>query len=142
LKNSADSIINQTGGIMDLISLPIEIEKKNSNEYYRLVIAAINRAKDLSQGARPIFESKAQKVTIRALEEVLSDSVEILSGEEAIKARAEAKKLTQKRMIDEAKQKEGLSEDISEIEKDLKAYLSEKGERDSKKTIEEIFGEQ
>lgn len=127
---------------MNLISLPIELNKNNCGEYYRLVIAAISRAKALSQGARPIIESKAQKVTIRALEEVLSDSVKILSGEDAIKAREESKKLTQKRMIDEAKQREGLSEDISEIEKDLKAYLSEKGERDSKKTIEEIFGEQ
>lgn len=127
---------------MDIISLPIELNKKNCDEYYRLVVAAISRAKALSQGARPVIESKAQKVTIRALEEVLSDSVKILSGEEAIKAREEAKKLTQKRMIDDAKQKEGLAEDMSEIEKDLKAYLSEKGERDSKKTIEEIFGEQ
>lgn len=127
---------------MDIISLPIELNKKNCDEYYRLVIAAINRAKELSQGARPVIESKAQKVTIKALEEVLSDSVKILSGKEAIKAREEAKKLTQKRMIDDAKQREVLTEDMSEIEKDLKAYLSEKGERDSKKTIEEIFGEQ
>ena len=127
---------------MDIISLPIELNRKNGDEYYRLVVAAIGRAKALSQGARPVIESKAQKVTIRALEEVLSDSVKILSGEDAIKAREEAKKLTQKRMIDDAKQKEGLAEDMSEIEKDLKAYLSEKGERDSKKTIEEIFGEQ
>ena len=127
---------------MGFISLPIEIDKKRIDGYYRLVVAAIKRAKDLSHGARPIIESKAHKVTIRALEEVLSDSVEILSGEEAVKASEEALKLKQKRMIDEAKQREGLSEDISEIEKDLKAYLSEKGERDSKKTIEEIFGEQ
>lgn len=126
---------------MDLISLPIEIDKKNCDGYYRLVVAAINRAKDLSQGARPVIESKAQKVTIKALEEVLSEPITILTGEEAVKAREEAKKITQKRMIDEAKQMEGIPEDMSEIEKDLKAYLSEKGERDSKKTIEEIFGE-
>ena len=127
---------------MDIISLPIENDKNKCEGYYRLVVAAIKRAKDLSQGARPIIESKAQKVTIRALEEVLSGPVTILSGEEAIKARDDARKLTQKRMSDEAKQKEGIPEDMTEIEKDLKAYLSEKGERDSKKTIEEIFGEQ
>ncbi len=127
---------------MDLVSLPIELDKKKCEGYYRLVIAAIKRAKDLSHGARPLVESKAQKVVIRGLEDVLSDSAKILAGDEAIKAKDAAQKLKQKRVLDEAKQKEGLAEDMTEIEKDLKAYLSEKGERDSKKTIEEIFGGQ
>lgn len=127
---------------MDVISLPIEIDKDKVDGYYRLVIAAVNRAKDLSQGARPVIESKAQKVTIRAIEEVLSDSVTILSGEDAIKAREEAKKLQHKRMMDEAKQKEEHPEDMTALEKDLKVYLTEKGDRDSKKTIEDIFGEE
>lgn len=127
---------------MDLLSLPIEIDKKKIDGYYRLVVSAVKRAKDLSRGARPLIETKAQKVTIRALEEVLSDSVTILVGEEAVRAGEEAQKLQQKRMVDEAKQKEGLSEEMTGLEKDLKVYLTEKGERDSKKTIEAIFGEE
>jgi DNA-directed RNA polymerase subunit omega len=127
---------------MDLLSLPIEIDKNKVDGYYRLVVAAVMRAKDLSRGAMPAIDTKAQKVTIRALEEVLSDSVIILSGEKAIKANEEAQKLQQQRMIDEAKQKEGLTEEMTELEKDLKVYLTEKGERDSKKTIEAIFGEE
>ena len=44
-------------------------------------------------------------------------------------------------MMDEAQQKETMPEDMSELEKDLKMYLSEKGETEQKKTIEDIFGE-
>ncbi len=44
-------------------------------------------------------------------------------------------------MMDEAKRKEGLPEDLTELEKDLKVYLTERGERDGKKTIEDIFGD-
>ncbi len=44
-------------------------------------------------------------------------------------------------MMDEAQQKETMPEDISELEKDLKVYLSEKSETEQKKTIEDIFGD-
>ena len=67
----------------------------------------------------------------------------ILTGEAAIKAREEAKKLSYEGMIDEAKQKEALPEDLTEIEKDLKVYLHEKkSERDSKQNIDKIFTEE
>jgi hypothetical protein len=54
----------------------------------------------------------------------------------------EAKKLEQIRMIDEAQQKEALPEDMSELEKDLKIYLTEKTESERKRSIEDIFGEE
>ncbi|MEK7238026.1 MAG: hypothetical protein AAB012_00875, partial [Nitrospirota bacterium] len=76
-----------------------------------------------------------------ALEEVASGAVRILTGEAAIKAREEAKKLSYEGMIDEAKQKEALPEDLTEIEKDLKVYLHEK-ERESKQDIGKIFTEE
>jgi hypothetical protein len=44
-------------------------------------------------------------------------------------------------MMDEAQQKETMPEDVSELEKDLKVYLSEKGDAESKKSIEDIFGD-
>jgi DNA-directed RNA polymerase omega subunit len=126
---------------MDIITLPIEHDNENIEGTYRLVIAAVKRAKELSQGALPSISSKAQKITTLAIEEVATGAVEVLTGEEAVHANEEAKKLTHKKMMDEAQQKETMPEDISELEKDLKVYLSEKGESEQKRTIEDIFGE-
>ncbi|MEF9426495.1 MAG: hypothetical protein L0956_04735 [Candidatus Mariimomonas ferrooxydans] len=51
----------------------------------------------------------------------------------------EAKKLTYEDMMDEARQKESLPEDLTELEKDVKVYLHGKEGRDNSKAIEEIF---
>ena len=126
---------------MDLISLPVIIDKEKIDGRYRLVIATSKRARALYQGAQPMRVSKAKKLTTLALEEVASCAVRILTGEAAIKAREEAKKLSYEGMIDEAKQKEALPEDLTEIEKDLKVYLHEK-ERESKQDIDKIFTEE
>ena len=126
---------------MDIISLPIRCENKDIDGTYRLVIAAVKRAKALSDGALPSIPSKAQKITTLAIEEVASGAVKVLKGDEAVKAMEESKKLTHKKMMDEAQQKETMPEDMSELEKDLKVYLSEKGESEQKRTIEDIFGD-
>ena len=126
---------------MDIISLPIKYDKKKIDGTYRLVMAAVKRAKDLSQGSLPLIASKAQKITTLAIEEVASGAVNILIGEEAVKATENAKKHVHQKVIDEAQQKETMPEDMTELEKDLKLYLSEKGESEQKKTIEDIFGD-
>ena len=126
---------------MDTISLPIDYDKKKIDGNYRLVIAAVKRAKDLSQGLLPTITSKAKKITTLSLEEVVSGTLNILTGEAAVKANEEAKKLVHKRMMDEAQQKETMPEDLTELEKDLKVYLSEKTESEQKRTIEDIFGD-
>ena len=126
---------------MDIISLPIEYDKKKIDGNYRLVIAGVKRAKDLAQGTLPNITSKAKKITTLALEEVAGGAVNILTGEEAVKANEEAKKLVHKRMMDEAQQKETMPEDLTELEKDLKVYLSEKTESEQKRSIEDIFGD-
>jgi DNA-directed RNA polymerase subunit omega len=126
---------------MDIISLPIEYDKKKIDGNYRLVIAAVKRAKDLSQGVLPKITSKAKKITTLSLEEVASGVLNILTGEAAVKANEEAKKLVHKRMMDEAQQKETMPEDLTELEKDLKVYLSEKTESEQKRSIEDIFGD-
>ena len=126
---------------MDLISLPVIIDKEKIDGRYRLVIATSKRARALYQGAQPMRVSKVKKLTTLALEEVASGAVRILTGEAAIKAREQAKKLSYEGMIDEAKQKEALPEDLTEIEKDLKVYLHEK-ERESKQDIDKIFTEE
>jgi hypothetical protein len=104
-------------------------------------MAAVKRAKALSQGSLPVIASKAKKITTLAIEEVASGAVNILTGEEAVKAMEEAKKQVHQKVIDEAQQKETMPEDMTELEKDLKVYLSEKGESEQKKTIEDIFGD-
>jgi DNA-directed RNA polymerase subunit omega len=128
---------------MDLISLPVEFDKEKIDSRYRLVIAVAKRARVLHQGGQPKITSKAKKMTTIALEEVTSEAVSILTGDAAVKAQEEAKRLTYEGMIDEAKQKEALPEDLTELEKDLKIYLHEKSERDNKQqNIEEIFSEE
>lgn len=126
---------------MDIISLPIEHDNKEIEGTFRLVIAAVKRAKSLSLGALPAKKSKARKITTLAIEEVATGMVSVLSGNAAIKASEESKELVHKRVMDEAQQKETMPEDITELEKDLKAYLSEKSGTEQKKTIEDIFGE-
>ncbi|MBI5663966.1 MAG: DNA-directed RNA polymerase subunit omega [Nitrospirae bacterium] len=126
---------------MDIISLPIAYDRQKIDGAYRLVVASVKRAKALSQGALPVISSRAQKITTLAIEEVATGAVKILTGEEAVRASEEEKKLTHKRMMDEAQQKETMPEDMTELEKDLKVYLSEKGESEQKKSIEDIFGD-
>ncbi len=94
---------------MDLISLPVICDKKKFDGRYRFVVAAGKRARKLFQGAQPRIASKSKKLTTLALEEVLSDSVRILTGEAAIKAKEEAKKLSYESLIDEAKKERGTS---------------------------------
>ena len=124
---------------MDLISLPVEFDKKKIDNRYRLVIAAGKRAKMLFQGAQTRIASKAKKLTTVAIEEVISDAVHVLSGEAAVKAKEEAKKLPYQEIMDEAKQKVSHPEALTELEKDLKVYLRKKEEAGNKKSTEKIF---
>jgi DNA-directed RNA polymerase subunit K/omega len=127
---------------MDIISLPISCDNEGIDGTYRMVIASVKRAKALSQGALPVTSSKANKITTLAIEEVASGAVKVLSGEEAVKASEESKKVTHKKFIDEAQQKEAMPEDASELERDLRDYLTGKKQSEQKRTLEDIFGEE
>jgi len=124
---------------MDLISLPAEVDKKKIDGKYRLATIAAQRARELSLGAKPKIQTKAKKVTTVAIEEAINGTLEFLVGDEARKAREEAKKFDYRRLLEE-KRREGAHEDLSELEKDLKIYLHEK-ETDEKKALEELFAE-
>jgi DNA-directed RNA polymerase subunit omega len=124
---------------MDIISLPVEYDKNRIDGKYRLVVAISRRARMLCHGTIPKLASKSKKMTTVALEEVTSNALKVLSGEEAVKAMEISKKLTYETMMDEAKQKESLPEDLTELEKDLKVYLHEKEEKENTTSIEEIF---
>jgi len=125
---------------MDLISLPAELDKKKIDGKYRLAAIAAQRARELSLGAKPKLQSKAKKVTTVAIEEALNGTLEFLTGEEARKAKEEAKKFDYKRLLEE-KRREGAPEDLSELERDLKIYLHEKESGEDKKALEELFTE-
>ncbi len=122
---------------MDVIALPVEYDKKKIDGRYRLAVAVLKRAKELYQGAMPKISSKAVKMTTVALEEVISGKVRVLTGEAAIKAKEKAGKLTYDDMMDEAKQKASLPEELTKLEKALKVYLHKKDKMNSKETKEE-----
>ena len=125
---------------MDLISLPAELDKKKIDGKYRLATIAAQRARELSLGAKAKIPTKAKKVTTIAIEEAINGTLEFLTGEEARKAREEAKKFDYRRLLEE-KRKEGAPEDLSELERDLKIYLHEKESGEDKKALEGLFTE-
>jgi DNA-directed RNA polymerase subunit omega len=121
---------------MDIISLPVDYDKKKIESRYRLVAIAAQRARELSLGATQKIQTKAKKVTTTALLEAISGNIEFITGEEAVIAREKAEKIDYKKLIEE---KMKPIEDLSELEKDLKVYLHEKGA--TEKALEELFAE-
>lgn len=124
---------------MDIVSLPIEYDRNKIDGKYRIVAIASQRAKDLSLGAKPKIKTRAKKVTTIAIEETITNAIEFLTGEQAKKAKEEAKKLDYRRLLEE-KMKETVAEEATELEKDLKVYLHEK-EATDRRTIEDLFSE-
>jgi DNA-directed RNA polymerase subunit omega len=100
------------------------------------VAIASQRAKELSLGAKPKVSTKSKKVTTIAVEEAIENK-RLVTGEEAVIAREKAGKFDYRKQIEESK-KIAAGEDLSELEKDLKVYLHEKGAYD-KKAFEELF---
>jgi DNA-directed RNA polymerase omega subunit len=124
---------------MDIISLPVEYDHNKIDGKYRLVAIASQRAKDLSLGSKPKIQTKSKKVTSVAIEESISDVLEYLTGEEAVKAREESSKFDYRKLLEESR-KISAGEDLSELEKDLKVYLHERETMD-KKAFDELFAE-
>jgi len=121
---------------MDIIALPIEYDKKQIDSRYRLVIIAAQRARELSLGTSPRIQTKAKKVTTTALLETISDQIEFLTGIDAVEAKEKGDRIDYKKLIEEKRRP---MEDLSELEKDLKVYLHEKGSPE--KALEELFSE-
>ncbi|MCL4457910.1 MAG: DNA-directed RNA polymerase subunit omega [Nitrospirae bacterium] len=121
---------------MDIISLPVEYDKKKIESRYRLVVIASQRARELSLGAAQKVQTKAKKVTTTSVLEAISGNIEYITGEDAVAAREKADKIDYKKLIEEKRKP---IEDLSELEKDLKVYLHEKGA--TEKALEELFAE-
>lgn len=121
---------------MDIISLPIELDREKIDSKYRLTLIAAQRAAELSLGAPVRIEKKTKKVTTTALLEILSDKIEYITGEEAIKAKEKIGKIDVKKLLEE---KRKAIPDLSELEKDLKVYLH--GKESAEKMLEDLFTE-
>lgn len=121
---------------MDIISLPVEYDKKEIDSRYRLVVIAAQRARELSLGAQSKIQTKTKKVTTTALLEAVGKNIEFLTGADAITAKEKSDKIDYKKLIEEKRRP---IEDLSELEKDLKVYLHEKGSPE--KALEDLFSE-
>jgi len=121
---------------MDIISLPIEYDKKSIDSRFRLVTIASQRARELSLGTASKFPVKTKKVTTSALLEAISGEIEFITGQEATAAKEKADKIDYKKLIEEKRRP---ITDLSELEKDLKIYLHEKGA--TERAIEELFAD-
>lgn len=121
---------------MDIISLPIEYDKKKIDSRFRLVIISTQRARELSLGASQKVQAKSKKATTTAIIESISNNIEYIIGEDALIAKEKAEKIDYKKLV-EARRKP--LTDLSEIEKDLKVYLHER--EATEKALEDLFGE-
>jgi len=119
---------------MDIISLPIEIDREKIDSRFRLVNTAAQRAKELSLGAKKKIQTKSKKVTTIAIEEALEGKLEYIVGEEAAKAREEERKFDYRKLLEERRR---VPADIRELEKDLKVYLHSKEEEG--RELSELF---
>ncbi len=124
---------------MDIISLPIEYDRNKIDGKFRIIAIAVQRAKELSAGANPKVKTKARKVSTIAIEETIDNTIEFLIGEQAKKAKEEAKKFDYRKFLEE-KKREISGEELTEFEKDLKVYLHEKETMD-KKALDGLFSE-
>lgn len=123
---------------MDIVSLPIE-EDGSIDSRFRLVEIASQRARELAYGAKPKIQTKFKKAPTVALEESIEHKLDFLVGEEARVANEEAKKFDYKRFLEERKREE-MPEDITDLEKDLKVYLTEK-EDTGRQMLEDLFSD-
>ena len=123
----------------DFIALPIEFNRSKIDGRYRVVMAAAQRAREIVAGQVPDRKAKGSEAAVMALKDVLSEEFEVLKGDKAIEAKENYKRHKYERMLDNATREDETSEELTELEKDLKVYLNEKGDKESRLSIDEIF---
>jgi DNA-directed RNA polymerase subunit omega len=86
---------------------------------FRLVILAVQRARQLIQGSKPLVQSRSARETTIALEEALYEKFSYLTGKEAREA------LKQARLRESLVKPKTLlpAEDTEEIKKDLAQFV-------------------
>lgn len=75
-------------------------------------------------------------MTTTAILEILSNKIEYITGEEAIRAKEKIDKIDVKKLLED---KRRAIPDITELEKDLKIYLH--GKESAEKMLEDLFNE-
>src|SRR5262245_19157258 len=100
-----------------------EYEPEQFDSRHRLVIAASQRAKQLMQGSKPQGPPEFTKATSIALEEVLNDGVEFLTGKDARQAIKDAKRGKEAEL--ERMTIAAAREDAREIKKELSVYVDD-----------------
>ncbi|MCP9450826.1 MAG: DNA-directed RNA polymerase subunit omega [Nitrospira sp.] len=106
----------------DMLNLLPQYTPEQFDSRYRLVIVAAQRAKHLTQGAKPVGSSRFTKETTIALDEVLRGKVPYLTGKSAREAMKEAK-----RGKDGETERIAMmtGEDAQEIKKELSVYVDD-----------------
>jgi DNA-directed RNA polymerase omega subunit len=125
---------------VDIVSLPVEFDEKKIDGRFRLVNIATQRAKELASGAEPKMKTRSRKITTISIEETVLNEIDFLIGDEAIKAKAEAKKLDFRRLLEESS-RETQPEELSKLEQDLKIYMHEKGVEEAESSGEAFESE-
>lgn len=120
---------------MDIITLPVEYNRKHIESRYRLVVVASQRARELSFGAKEKIQTKAKKVTTTAILETISGEIAFLTGDQAVKEMEKTEKFDYKKLLEEKRRP---IEDLSELEKDLRVYLHER-ETAEESALDELF---
>lgn len=122
---------------MDIVSLPIVIDKEKLDSRFRMVVLATERARQIMSGAKSNVPTKYIKPSTISLEELSLCQIDYVTGKEARKAIQEA--TAAKVLHGRGVAKEGVAEDETkkEIEKDLGVYMPESGDIAGPESIEE-----
>lgn len=113
---------------MDIVTLPIIIEKEKLDSRFRMVVLATDRARQIMRGARPAISTKYIKASTIALEELSECQIDYITGKEARKAIQEAASAKVMHGIGVPGEEVEEDETKKEIEKDLGVYMQEPGE--------------
>lgn len=108
--------------MIDMLSLLPQYTPEQFDSRHRLVIVAAQRAKHLTQGAKPAGSSRFTKETTIALDEVLHGRVKYLTGKAARDAMKEAKRGKEGETERVAMM---TGEDAKEIKKELSVYVDD-----------------
>lgn len=105
---------------MNLTELPLKHDESKIDSRFRLVLIATQRARQLVEGLRATVQTKYVKPTTIALQEIMEDHIEFLTGKDARQAAKEARRLRE-----EASRRALLDEDTQEIKRDLGIFVDD-----------------
>lgn len=119
--------------------MPVELKDSNIDSKYRLVIIASQRARKLIQGDKPEIESKHEKETSVAIEEVIENKIKYLTGKEAVIAQEEAIRLRdniKQRFREDLMVKKIDKDNVAdEIKRELTIYINDSKNKETESDV-------